>query len=203
MSTEINSLVIFPTVVTKFNLGREVKESELNFLLSQETYSNIGNVISCETNILEKEELKEIFDFCNGSLNKHLQEIYHPDEEIYLQITQSWANYTKAGQFHHKHNHSNSFLSGVFYANCEEGSGNLFFYKSVYEQIVITPKVTTPVNCDAVAVEIASGDLLIFPSRLSHMVPSVASKTTRVSIAFNSFPKGIIGNKSNLNKLYL
>lgn len=203
MPKQIDSFLIFPTVVTKFNIEREIEEKEFNFLLNQETYSNTGNLTSLDTNIFQNKELKEIFNFCNESINTHLQETYAPESEVCLQITQSWVNYTKSGQFHHKHKHSNSFLSGVFYVNCEEGSGNIYFYKDVYEQISIVPKQITPANCDAVAVEVKSGDLIIFPSFLSHMVPSVTSNTTRISIAFNSFPKGLIGNKKSLKELYL
>lgn len=203
MPTQFEQIFLFPTVVTKFNIGREIKEEELSFLLKQDTYSNAGNLTSLDTNILQNEELKEIFDFCNESINKHLQEIYLPESEVCLQVTQSWANYTEPGQHHHKHNHANSFLSGVFYVNCEKGTGNICFYKDVYEQIFITSKKPTPINCDAAGVEVMSGDLLIFPSRLMHMVPSVVSESTRVSIAFNSFPKGVVGNKNCLQELHL
>jgi hypothetical protein len=32
-------------------------------------------------------------------------------------ITQSWLNYTETNQYHHKHEHPNSLVSGVFYVN--------------------------------------------------------------------------------------
>ena len=49
----------------------------------------------------------------------------------------------------------------------------------------------------------ATGDIMLFPSSLTHMVQTVDADATRISIAFNTFPKGYIGDDLELTGLHL
>lgn len=50
---------------------------------------------------------------------------------------------------------------------------------------------------------VKDGDLLIFPSSLIHDVPKVVGDKQRISIAFNSFLKGNLGDMSYSTELKL
>ena len=43
-------------------------------------------------------------------------------------------------------------------------------------------------------IPVGTGDLLLFPSDLPHMVEPTTSNQTRISLSFNSFPEGVIGD---------
>jgi hypothetical protein len=45
--------------------------------------------------------------------------------------------------------------------------------------------------------------LILFPSSLTHMVQTVESEQTRISLAFNTFPVGHVGDEMDLTGLSL
>ena len=50
---------------------------------------------------------------------------------------------------------------------------------------------------------VGTGDIVIFPSYLTHMVEQTTSSDTRVSIAINTFLKGYVGDEHSLTGLHL
>ena len=50
---------------------------------------------------------------------------------------------------------------------------------------------------------VQSGDLVLFPSSLIHGVDVKEGDNTRISLAFNVFLKGHVGNPKNLTELIL
>jgi predicted 2-oxoglutarate/Fe(II)-dependent dioxygenase YbiX len=50
--------------------------------------------------------------------------------------------------------------------------------------------------------EVGAGDLMLFPSSLTHMVETVQGDE-RVSLAFNTFPVGYVGEEESLTALHL
>ena len=48
-----------------------------------------------------------------------------------------------------------------------------------------------------------TGQLVMFPSSTIHQVETKKGTNTRVSLAFNTFYKGIIGSNSNLTELII
>ncbi len=194
---------LFPTAVGKFNLGRDFTEKELKFIKDQATRSNMGNTTSVDNIIFECKELKALSKFCHESVNAYLKEIYAPKHEVELRFTQSWANYTEPGQYHHKHEHPNSFVSGVLYINADTAKDKIYFYKNGYQQIKLPTSNFNLYNSDSWWFEVGTGDLLLFPSSLTHMVETVQSDQTRISISFNTFPKGYIGEDLDLTGLHL
>jgi hypothetical protein len=51
--------------------------------------------------------------------------------------------------------------------------------------------------------EVGTGDLVLFPSSLTHMVETVQGTDTRISLSFNTFPVGNIGEEVSLTGLKL
>ena len=48
-----------------------------------------------------------------------------------------------------------------------------------------------------------TGNIFLFPSSLTHMVETKQGENTRISLSFNVFVKGTIGNNKNLTELIL
>jgi len=199
----VNIYNVFPTAVGKFSLGRDFTEKELKYIKELETRPNQGNVTSKDNNLFDRKELKDLAKFCQESVDSYLKEIYAPKNDVTLRFTQSWANYTNPGQFHHKHEHPNSFVSGVLYINADPTVDRIYFYKSKYEQIKLTTENFNLYNSDSWWFEVGTTDLMIFPSNLTHMVETTKSDQTRISISFNTFPIGYVGEDLDLTGLHL
>jgi uncharacterized protein (TIGR02466 family) len=198
----INS--IFPTSVVLGDLDREISKEELDVVdyHKTRTYNNIGNITSLDRYIL-KTQLPEIKTFIELGIKSYVDTILIPKHPISFYVTQSWINYTHLGQFHHKHAHPNSILSGVFYFNADQEKDKIFFYNEKYRQIVIPAKEYNMHNSQSWWFPVKTGGLVIFPSHLTHMVEQTTSVDTRVSLAFNVFAKGYIGDEDSLTALHL
>ena len=197
----INNL--FPTPVAFFKFGRDLTKDELDFIKDQEHYANEGNATSKDRKILKNKELTELREFIEDSMLEYFKSIHAPKFDVSLYMTQSWANYTQKGQFHHKHSHTNSLVSGVFYPQANKKVDKIYFYKEGYERIKIPAVEFNPYNSESWWFEVGSGDLILFPSHLMHMVQTKEDDNTRISIAFNTFVKGYIGSEENLTGLNL
>ena len=193
---------LFPSTVCFFELGRDLTKKEMNFIMKQKQKPNNGNSTSVSDNLLDNKTLKGLNSFIKDSFNNYATNVLRIKDDVSLNITQSWANYTKKGEYHHKHNHSNSFLSGVFYVRVKEDMDQIMFFKEGYSQIKLEPKDFNMHNSESWFFNVKSNQLAIFPSSLTHMVPPTDTEE-RVSISCNSFPVGIIGDSNKLTGLNL
>ena len=199
----MNTHNLFPTAVTYFDFGSKLTDLELKFITEQETRNNDGNTTSINNNLFESAELTEVARFCEESLQQYFKEVYAPKHDVIPYITQSWANYTKKGQWHHKHEHPNSFISGVFYVQAQKDIDKIYFYKNGYQQIKVPTESFNLYNSESWWLGVETGQLILFPSHLTHMVQTVQTDETRISISFNTFLKGYIGNDMELTGLHL
>lgn len=196
----MNLLSLFPTPVGLFNLNREITKEELAFVKGLEMRPNMGNTTSVENYILKKKELKGIKKFIEESLEQYFISVFQPQDTVKLCITQSWINFSTKGQWHHKHAHPNSFVSGVFYFSANERSDKIYFSNEGYQRIKLNPKEYNAYNSETWWLEANTGRLIIFPSELSHNVAPVEEEETRISLSFNTFPKGVIGENHSLTE---
>jgi uncharacterized protein (TIGR02466 family) len=192
---------IFPTAVMKFKLGRNFTKEELNFVNTHENiyYPNSGNKYSKNTFILNESDMFDINSFCNDALQTYFKNIINPITNTSIRITQSWLNYTKLNGFHHEHDHPNSIISGVFYFSADKSKDIISFRRNDYKQIQILYKEANDYNTMQTDIKVESGDLVLFPSDISHYVPQTENSKTRISLAFNSFVYGDIGLPEALN----
>lgn len=198
----MNIAGLFPIPIGICKLPRLLTEDEINFVLEQETTNNDSNISSKDNRILNHPRLNDIKTFCQESTDKFYKDIYAPKLDNWLTITQSWANYTHPGQFHHRHNHPNSFISGVMYIQANKNTDKIIFYNPEYEQLRQLTDEYNIYNSESWFFEVESGMLILFPSKLWHMVPTVDSMSNlRVSVAFNTFPLGILGSDIDLREV--
>lgn len=201
---EINA--IFPTVVTQSELGRAFTTQEIECFAKFESKSkqkNIGNTRSHNGYVFNEPELSDIRDFCSGAVVEYAEVVLGIQNPQQLKITQSWINYTQKSQFHHRHRHSNSMISGVFYINADANVDKILFFKEQYDQIRQEVTEWTVLNAESWFFNVNSGQLLLFPSRLEHMVEQVEHEGVRVSLSFNTFIDGTIGSQHESTALKL
>jgi len=196
---------IFPTPIYQSKLNRDFTEKELLFVNNNKNvvYNNTGNTVSKNNYVLDDKFFKNIKKELNSRVKDYFDKIVSPSNDIKPYITQSWLNYTKNNQYHHKHNHFNSLVSGVLYINSDEKHDKINFYKDSYQSIKPDIKENNLFNSESWWFPVKTGDILLFPSSLLHMVSLKKGHNTRISLAFNTFIKGSVGGNKNLTKLRL
>ena len=202
---EPNIQGLFPTPVLFAKFHRNWTKEEKKFF--DETAKNItqntGNLTSADRYVLDHPAMKEIRDYYQFYVNYYMQNVYAPKYDVEAYITQSWMNYTKTGQYHHKHAHPNSWLSGCIYISTDREKDRITFYNDKYNRIDLPTEKFNPYNSSSWWFSVGTGDIVIFPSYLSHMVEQTTSNDTRVSIAINTFLRGYIGDEHSLTGLHL
>jgi len=189
---------IFPTPIGLFSYDGDYNKE---FLLSQEQVGNVYNSSSKDTYILSRPEIADLTAFIESCLQEYFVAIYSPKKDTQIRITQSWLNWTQPGQYHHRHTHSNSLISGCFYVNANKDTDRIFFYSDAYKRIKISPEEHNAYNSNSWCCSVGSGDLVLFPSELEHMVQPVKGDDTRISLAFNAFPTGFLGDEREMTIL--
>lgn len=121
--------------------------------------------------------------------------------DIEFNITRSWAIKHKLHDYAQKHNHANSQFSGIYYVDCDNESGDLCFYNenSIIDNntLKFSYKEYNEYNGDSLTITPKAGDLLLFPSHLSHSVGVSKSNKERYCVAFDIFGRGQYGTFNN------
>lgn len=191
---------LFPIPIGFFKYDGEL---DCDFLASQPQRDNQGNKSSQDNYILKHKQILNLRQFIEKSLHEYFMSTYAPKNDTRLKITQSWLNWTKPNEYHHKHAHPNSLISGCYYVKANKETDKIFFHREEYRQIKFPPIEWNPYNSECWWYPVGSGDLVIFPSSLTHMVKPVEGEDTRISLAFNTFPIGLIGDEQELTGLRL
>jgi uncharacterized protein (TIGR02466 family) len=199
----INS--IFPTPIYISKLNRKLTNKELSFIdkTKSDCNKNDGNITSNNNYILNEKPFVNVKKELNLKVQDYFDKVISPSNNITPYITQSWLNYTETNQYHHKHQHPNSLVSGVFYINCHEELDKIKFFNDRYQTIKPEVKDWNIWNSETWWFSVKTGDVILFPSSLTHMVETKEGTNTRISLAFNVFIKGTVGNNKNLTELIL
>ena len=203
MEANING--IFPTPIYISKLNRELTPLELKFVekSKKDFYKNEGNITTNNNYILNEKPFTNIKKELDLRVQDYFDKVVSPANSITPYITQSWLNYTETNQYHHKHAHPNSLVSGVFYINCHEEHDKIKFFNDNYKTIKPEVKDYNIWNSESWWFSVKTGDVILFPSSLTHMVETKQGDNTRISLAFNVFIKGTVGSNKNLTELIL
>ena len=203
IESTINS--IFPTPIYMSKLDRALTPLELKFVdkSKKDFYKNDGNITSNNNYILNEKTFANIKKDLDLRVQDYFDKVISPANNITPYITQSWLNYTETNQYHHKHAHPNSLVSGVFYINCHEEHDKIKFFNDNYKTIRLEVKDWNIWNSESWWFSVKTGDVILFPSSLTHMVENKQGDNTRISLAFNVFIKGTIGKEKLLTELIL
>jgi len=203
IESTINGIFPIPVYISK--LDRELTKKELSFVDKSKLdfYKNDGNITSNDNYILNQKVFGSLKEDLYLRVEDYFKKVLSYTDAVTPYITQSWLNYTETNQYHHKHAHPNSIVSGVFYINCHEELDKIKFFKEDYKTIKPEIKDWNLYNSETWWFTVKTGDIILFPSSLTHMVETKEGDNTRISLAFNVFIKGTIGNNKNLTELIL
>ena len=197
---KINSL--FPSTVmeTQYTGWRE-EDTALAIKLLDGACAGVFNWNSKDRYILNS-HFPHLRKFIEDAIQVYAQHLIVGDKfdksEYDFRITQSWLNLCKGSAIgHHRHTHANSMISGVYYIKVNEGVDVIEFDDGkTPETIMVLPKKLNEFNGQAWTKKVRNGQLLVFHSSMGHQVPPLKSTDDRISLSFNCFPYGSIGDDS-------
>jgi len=189
---------LFPTVVYQNTIPVNQHELEIVKNLEYERMpSNNGNFTKLKDVISVLPETKK-------SIEEHIK--YYTEKVLSIMpkysfpITDSWVNQHIKEDEAQKHYHANAVISGVYYFQTPEDSGNIVFHKPTnhnnflneifnFDTIFVNERNTAEYVINA-----KEGMLLLFPSQVYHSVQINKSSNKRYSLAFNFMPIGKLGS---------
>lgn len=165
---------------------------------------------SKEKNLLHKDSMQHLYNKILSTVNNLAIEVFNLQLSLEMIITQSWLVVGSEGEMSHDHTHANSIFSGVYYIQTNDDDSIVFLNsfmnsnKPNHMYLDIFDKSKPMKNAlfrQWERVKVTSGELIIFPSNLSHRIEKIQSSKTRLSIAFNTFVKGTLGSKESSTEL--
>ena len=202
---------IFPTPVGCVRREKEFTEKELEIFdmyLSDPIKNgnhDCNNESTREIRVLDNEGLQELKNELTEYLNEFFQIVYKPTTDVKLYITHSWLNATKYGQIHPPHDHANSLISGVLYINSTD-TDNITFIRSHPRQPLGSFHINSygsQWSASEQNFKAIKNGFVMFPSCLAHEVRERqdTSQDARISLSFNTWFKGTIGDDQAVSTL--
>ena len=180
----------------EFAVPPEILNSAIILLEKAEWVPNHNNSITPYGSLQTHSEFPSIGRW----IEKCLQEV---KEEMQLQcdslvITQIWGNKAEKGESHHVHTHMNSWAHGVIFLTPSDAS-TFFLADSIWGPPPGSPLLDM-FSGDQANIQdeyrTAPGKMIVFPSSLAHMVSPHNLDQPRLSLGFNAFPSGVMGDPS-------
>lgn len=176
-------------------------EEQRDFVYNTEWYRPPADngLLTKNTYLLDEDVMKTFKDKVMKCVDLYAQNELGLHKEMTFRMTNSWAVKHETGDWGQSHIHTNSVLSGVYYMDTNEQTGNIHFHRDVNDHVL--PLTARPgkytkrndYNTDVHSVDSITNRLVLFPSDVLHSVGNNASGWDRYSIAFNFFPKGTWG----------
>tara|TARA_R100000152_G_C6741501_1_gene165291 strand:- start:30 stop:1043 length:1014 start_codon:yes stop_codon:yes gene_type:complete len=160
-----------------------------------------SNRQSVDNFILDNPELENIRKWIYLKVNEYARTIMGSKSEMV--ITQSWLNKNGRGESHHEHAHPNSMISGVWYPQINETLPPIEFRTPSHRDVTMQIETYNQFNSATFLLPMKMGELIMFPSNLSHSVQPNQSDEERISLSFNTWCKGNLGDKKSLTYLPL
>jgi len=203
---------IFPTPIGMSALSRDLTSEEREFILltCQSLKRNVHNKSSVDNYVLDNPILKNLKIELLRKVQTYVTEVFNPATSVDVRITQSWLNVSEPGGGHHPHAHPNSFISGTFYIQALEEEDCISFAQFNFTPIMrqnlrLKSLVENKYVSDYSNFNVKTNDIILFPSSLWHSVPPMSKERniSRISLAFNTYLVGDIGDDHGLTRLIL
>ena len=88
------------------------------------------------------------------------------------------------------------------YFDADYEHDKIYFHKKGYQQIKLPTETFNLYNSDSWFFQVKTGDIMMFPSSLTHQVETKRGTHRRVSLDFNTSPVGFIGEEESLTELH-
>jgi hypothetical protein len=183
----------------KFTCDDSLTDQVLDILKEISWKRNASNLISTDDLFFHR-DLFDWFDQCILSTKK---KIGIPDS-VNLPITSCWANKTGKLSGHHKHIHSNSVISGIFYLTSHV-SGETGFASPNYwlKDIQHMHFLTDLPESYLSKILPVKSTLILFPSHMPHSALALKENEDRYTISFNTYLDGDIDDGKQRARLHL
>lgn len=196
MNHPFNVLPMFAMPIYQAMIG--VDQTDREQLINERfTRISVGNGdISHDKYILENTRFANLKQKLLENINFFLKERLAIANNVEFFITNSWIMKHYRGDWSNKHFHENSLLSGIYYVQCDQISGDVGFVKPDH-YLNLFPSVFgfkfnshNEFNSKEWWFTPREGELFLFPSHLEHVVDPSESDRDRICIAFNVWMKG-------------
>ena len=204
MNARLNHLFSIPLMEFEYGQISEDEHKIINHYLN-DLRPNVYNFTTKESYILDK-GLSKLKKFIESAIDSYVKNVIVGDEydkDLSFKITQSWVNLTQPGSAgHHQHTHSNSVISGVLYVQTNDVDDVTFTNQFLsFSTIRVTTKKYNQFNSNTWRLPVSAGKLILFPSNVPHHVDSPIGNKDRITLSFNVFPFGILGERDQLGEL--
>tara|TARA_R100001082_G_C4295284_1_gene129984 strand:- start:65 stop:721 length:657 start_codon:yes stop_codon:yes gene_type:complete len=157
----------------------------------------------CGTYISENKDVLSKFPFLKNALFREFNSfknscLHYKHTEFFM--TTSWATKCSPNARGHRHNHMNCLYSGVLYFQEGKDFGSIRFSNEnlIPRQIQLKePTEWNILNSNTWMLESIPNKVIIFPSYLLHEITFHCGNEDRYSLAFNFFPKGVLGESDS------
>jgi len=148
--------------------------------------SNILTTFNIESNTnIVKNYCPYLSSYILKSTHQFLNELQVTPKYSIINIYDSWINYAKTGMYQEVHSHPFADISGVFYYETDDTSGDIYFIAPstsyCHSELIFRSSILQ----DNLKVQSKKNRLILFPSWLQHGTLINKSKNTRISISFN------------------
>jgi len=155
-----------------------------------------GFYLSKTISLLKNKTLISLKEFMIGKAEEYARDVLEIEDKIYL--TQSWSTVNTINSFHKPHNHPNTFISLVYYAQCKDG--HLYFAlntTSIREcfNFEYTINKHNIYNSQSWDLPVRTGDIVLFPGHIDHGTRPNKSTESRIMVGANFFIKGKLGSE--------
>tara|TARA_Y100001963_G_scaffold20015_1_gene25448 strand:+ start:70 stop:732 length:663 start_codon:yes stop_codon:yes gene_type:complete len=196
---ELFQLFPIPVLVCSYSLDYT---RELEWIRNLECgKGNAFNRQSTNTFVLDSPELAHIRSWIEVKVHEFVTNIYASTDK--LVITQSWVNKSGKGESHPEHTHPNSIVSGVWYPMIHGELPPIKFIGTNSRDVALGKEQYNNFNSLTLSMPMKKGELVLFPSNLMHSVAPNKLNEERISLSFNTWAKGNIGDKKSLTYLPL
>jgi len=192
---------LFMTPVYFKNTSYTLNKKQIKFLKTCKKKDNSFNKSSLNSYVLELPLFKTLKKEIMDHVKKYVYQTLAVNLSVEVFMTQSWFNWTRQTEQHHKHEHPNSFVSGVYYVDVDPKVDKIFLNKEVRTDIKLVGTEYNDYNAESFYLPVSNRDIIIFPSDLNHHVATKQDKKERISLAFNTYLKGKIGDEKGLWQL--
>ena len=163
-----------------------------------------GFYLSETSSLLENKTLASLKKFIIEKAEEYTRDVLEIKDKIYL--TQSWSTINNTNAFHKIHNHPNTFISLVYYAQCKESSLHFHLYTSSLRECFnfhYTINKFNIYNSQNWALAVKAGDIVLFLGHIHHSSSPHRSPEPRLIVGANFFLKGSLGSKKHVSLITL
>jgi len=195
---------LFPYPLVVCGKKYQFSTAEKNYFSGLEMIDNIGNSMSKNDKILDDAELSKLKEFIEEQVLNYKKNLLQMKDENEIYITQSWLNNSTTSEFHPRHKHPNSVISGVLFLdqNTDGSLPPIRFHRTLQMYPVdFSFTELNEFNASSREFDTEQGMLMLFPSLLEHDVDKNMSGRTRSSLSFNTYVRGTLGGKEQLTEV--